>query len=163
MDRLIENLVLGLRWLLLPLYLALIAAVLAIYFMVGRELVHIPDNLGSRSDIDLVQILCALLDLVLLANLLVMVAISSYESFISRIAAPDDGRPEWLGKLDSSNVKVKVAVSVVMISMIQLLRLYLQGEPGPRLLWLSGVHSVFIVTALGIALIDRAQRVPGGH
>ncbi len=163
MDRTIESLMLALRWLLLPLYIALIAAVLAIYFMVGRELLHITEDFGTRSDIDLVAILCALLDLVLLANLLVMVAISSYESFISRIAAPDEGRPEWLGKLDSSNVKVKVAVSVVMISAIQLLRLFLQGEPGPKLLWLSGVHGVFVVTALGVALIDRAQRAPGDH
>ncbi len=163
MDRLIETLVLGLRWLLLPLYLALIATVLVIYAMVGRELAHIVADFASRSDIDLVLLLCALLDLVLLANLMVMVAISSYESFISRIEVPAGGRPEWLGKLDSGSVKVKVAVAVTLISMIQLLRLFLQNQPGRQLLMLAGVQLVFVVSAIGIALVDRVQRASDAH
>ena len=163
MDRLIEETILGLRWLLLPLYLALLALLLAIYAMIGKEIYHIVAEFASFRDIDLVLILCSVLDFVLLANLLVMVAVSSYESYISRIAAPAEGRPEWLGKLDSGNVKVKVAVSVTMISMIHLLRAFLEDDPGQKLLMLAGVHMVFVLSALGIALVDRAHRVPEPH
>lgn len=163
MERLIELMLLGLRWMLLPLYLALFVAVLTIYVMVARELFDIAAHLGSITDSDLVLLLCAVLDLVLVANLLVMVAVSSYESFISRIAVETLDRPEWLGKLDLSNVKVKVAVGVTMISMIHLLRAFMAGEPGPRLMVLAGVHLVFVVSALGVALVDRTQRLPGAH
>jgi len=163
MDRTFETLLLGLRWLLLPLYVALIGTLFIIYGMAGREMLHLFADFGSYSDIELVQILCALLDLVLLANVLVMVAISSYESFISRIAPAPDSSPEWLGKLDSSNVKVKVAVSVAMISMIHLLRVFLQDAPNPKLLTLTAVHAGFVLSAIGIALIDRAHRSADAH
>ena len=163
MERTIENLLLGMRWLLLPLYLALLASMLAVYAMVGKDLLHLAADFATITDIDLVLLLCSLLDLVLLANLLVMVAVSSYESFISRIEAPAHGSPEWLGKLDSSNVKVKVAVSVTMISMIHLLRAFLGDQPGQSLLVLAAVHVVFVVSALGVATVDRTLRAPGSH
>jgi uncharacterized protein (TIGR00645 family) len=163
MERLIESMLLGLRWMLLPLYLALFAAVVTIYVMVARELFDLAAHLGTVSDSDLVLLLCAVLDLVLVANLMVMVAVSSYESFISRIAVDTPDRPEWLGKLDLSNVKVKVAVGVTMISMIHLLRAFMAGEPGQRLMVLAAVHLVFVASALGVALVDRTQRGSGSH
>ncbi len=158
MERMIEGLVLGLRWLLLPLYLALLVALLAIYGTVGHELWRLAIELPNMADTAVVVLLCSVLDLVLLGNLLVMVAVSSYESYISRIVAPVEGSPEWLGKLDSGNVKVKVAVAVTMISMIHLLRAFMEDEPGQKLLMLALVHVVFVVSALGIALVDRASR-----
>ena len=163
MERAIESLLLGLRWLLLPLYLALIATLLAIYAIVGKEMWHVATDFASYDDIRIVLLVCALLDLVLLANLVVMVAVSSYESFISRIEAPREGSPEWLGKLDSGNVKVKVAVSVTMISMIHLLRVFLEDDPGHKLLVLAAVHVVFVLSAIGVALVDRVYRTNGAH
>jgi uncharacterized protein (TIGR00645 family) len=161
MERTIERVVLGLRWLLLPLYFALLLALLAIYVMVGRELLHLALDLATISDIDLVVLLCSVLDLVLLANLLVMVAVSSYESYISRIELPNTEKPEWLGKLDSGNVKVKVAVSVAMISAIHLLRAFLQDESAEHLTVLAGVHVVFVLSTLAVALVDRTARHAG--
>jgi uncharacterized protein (TIGR00645 family) len=158
MERAIERLLLGLRWLLLPLYAALLLALLAIYAIVGRELWHVAAEIGTITDIDLVVALCSVLDLVLLANLLVMVAVSSYESYISRIALPADSKPEWLGKLDSGNVKVKVAVSVAMISAIHLLRAFLHDDADDRLIVLAGVHVVFVLSTLGVAMVDRTAR-----
>jgi uncharacterized protein (TIGR00645 family) len=122
MDRLIEELILGLRWLLLPLYFALFAVVFGIYAMVAKDLWHLAADFSTFHDTDLVLLLCDVLDLVLVANLLVMVAVSSYESYLSRITTPVTRSPEWLGKLDSGNVKVKVAIAVVMTSMIHLHR-----------------------------------------
>jgi uncharacterized protein (TIGR00645 family) len=163
MDRLIDAVVLSLRWLLLPLYFALFAVLFGVYGMVGKDLWHLAADFSVLHDTDLVLLLCDVLDLVLVANLLVMVAVSSYESCISRIATPASGRPEWLGKLDSSNVKVKVAVAITMISMIHLLRAFMKPQ-GPReLMILAGVQVVFVVSAFGIAAIDRSRRVADNH
>jgi uncharacterized protein (TIGR00645 family) len=158
MERAVESLLLSLRWLLLPLYVALLASLLAIYVLVGRELWHVAEAVATISDIELVIGLCSVLDLVLIANLLVMVAVSSYESYISRIAIDHSSKPEWLGKLDSGNVKVKVAVSVAMISAVHLLRAFLQDDTTDHLVTLAGVHVVFVLSTLGLALVDRTSR-----
>ena len=159
MENLIETALLGARWLLLPLYVALLATVLAIYVMVGRELLHLLAILLHGDEAEMVLILLAVLDLVLIANLLVMVAISSYESFISRIAvAKESDKPEWLGKLDSGNVKLKVSLSIVMISAIHLLRSFMMNSSAERLLVLGAVHMVFVASTVAIALIDRGHK-----
>ena len=159
MERLIESLLLGTRWLLLPLYVALIASVLAIYVMVGRELFHLFGQILTISESSMVLILLAILDLCLIANLLVMVAISSYESFISRIQVADETtKPEWLGKLDSGNVKLKVSLSIVMISAIHLLRAFMMETTTERMVVLAGVHMVFVASAVLLAYVDRMQR-----
>ena len=159
MDALIERLLLGMRWLLLPLYVALLAAVLAIYVMIGRELFHLVLDLGTMTDVELVLILLSVLDLVLVANLLVMVSISSYESFVTRIEVAEGvSRPEWLGKLDSGNVKVKVMLSVTMISAIHLLRFFMADIPQSHMPVLAGIHLVFVISTLAFAWIDRVSR-----
>ena len=159
MERLIESLLLGTRWLLLPLYVALIASVLAIYVMVGRELFHLFGQILTISESSMVLILLAILDLCLIANLLVMVAISSYESFISRIQVADETtKPEWLGKLDSGNVKLKVSLSIVMISAIHLLRAFMMETTTERMVVLAGVHMVFVASAVLLAYVDQMQR-----
>lgn len=159
MDRTIESLLLGTRWLLLPLYVALIATVVAIYVMVGRELVHLFGDILTIPESELVLILLAVLDLCLVANLLVMVAISSYESFISRIdVANETAKPEWLGKMDSANVKLKVSLSIVMISAIHLLRAFMMDTDTQRLITLGGIHMVFVVSAVLLAVVDRLSR-----
>src|SRR5215470_14843634 len=165
MERVIERFILGARWLLLPLYAALLLSVIGLYVMVGRELIHLVEGLPQVTETDLVLSILALLDLVLIANLLVMVAVSSYESFISRIhSAEEADKPEWLGKLDSSNVKVKVALSIVMISAIHLLRAFMNDQNTERLLVLAAVHLVFVGSALLLAFIDKIGRTgPGAH
>jgi uncharacterized protein (TIGR00645 family) len=159
MDVIIERLLLGMRWLLLPLYVALLAAVLAIYVMIGRELFHLMRDLWDMTDVELVLVLLSVLDLVLVANLLVMVSISSYESFVTRIeVAEGESRPEWLGKLDSGNVKVKVMLSVTMISAIHLLRFFMADVPSGNMPILAGIHLVFVISTLAFAWIDRVSR-----
>jgi uncharacterized protein (TIGR00645 family) len=156
MERIIERAILGLRWMLLPLYLALFAALVPIYGLVFREIFHLFADIATMNDIDLVLILCAVLDLVLVANLILMVAVSSYESFVSRISPPPDGAsPEWLGKLDAGDVKVKVAISVTMISMIHLLRAFMKEDNTQYMMALAGVHLVFVGSAIAMAFIAR--------
>ena len=144
-----ERLLLASRWILLPLYVALLAIVLAIYVMVGREVLHLFAVLPDATDSEIVLLVLSILDLVLVANLVVMVALSSYESSISPIDATGD-KPDWLGKLDSSGIKLKVAISVVMISAIHLLRAYMTDAPPRQLFALGAVHLVFIASALGL-------------
>jgi uncharacterized protein (TIGR00645 family) len=165
MDRKIEELLLAARWLLLPLYAALLLGLLFIYVMVGREAHALYEAAFHGTDSDLVLTLLAVLDLVLIANLLVMVSVSSFESFISKIdVTAGADKPEWLGKLDSGNVKVKVALSIVMISAIHLLRAFMTDDTSSeRLMVLAGVHVVFVVSALLLAFVDRAGRQDGGH
>jgi uncharacterized protein (TIGR00645 family) len=158
-----ERFLLATRWLLLPLYLGLLVTFFAVYAIVGRELVHLFADLTTLADTELVVMILSILDLVLVANLVLMVAVSSYESFISRIAvAPGQDVPEWLGKLDAGGVKVKVSVSIVMISAVQLLRAYLSDTPLDRMAILGGAHLVFVVSALALAFIDRVGREAHG-
>ena len=159
MERLLESLFLGTRWLLMPLYLALLGAVLAIYVMVGRETVHLWEHILSGDESELLLLILGMLDLVLVANLLVMVAISSYESFISRIATDaDESKPEWLGKMDAGQVKLKVALSIMMISAIHLLRAFMMDADRERLITLGGVHLVFVISTVALALVDRKPK-----
>jgi uncharacterized protein (TIGR00645 family) len=164
MERWIEAFIPGTRGLLLPLYLALLLSVCGVYVMVGRELIHLVLAVPEVSESDVIIAILALLDLVLIANLLVMVAVSSYESYISRIdAAGLTNKPEWLGKLDSGNVKVKVSLSIVMISAIHLLRAFMNDGPTDRLIVLAGVHLVFVASALLLAFVDKIGRTSGAH
>ena len=145
----LERFLLASRWLLLPLYLALLVAVIAIYFIVGREVIHLFAVLHDATDTQMVLLVLSILDLVLVANLVVMVALSSYESSISPIETEGD-KPDFLGKLDSSGIKLKVAISVVMISAIHLLRAYMTDSEPRQLVALGVVQLVFIASALGL-------------
>ena len=157
MERHIEAMLLSARWLLVPLYLALLLSLLAIYVMVGRELVHVATDILSISEAELVLTVLSVLDLVLVANLMVMVAVSSYESFVQRIEADEMAKPEWLGKMDAGNVKLKVSLAIVMISAINLLRGFVMDAGTERLPTMAGVHIVFLASTLVIAVVERVR------
>jgi uncharacterized protein (TIGR00645 family) len=109
---------------------------------------------------DLVLTALSLVDLVLVANLLVMVIISGYENFVSRIeVAPEDGESTltWMGKLDSGTLKLKVAASIVAISSINLLRAFMDAEdvPDDKLMWLVIMHLTFVASAVLMGVLER--------
>jgi uncharacterized protein (TIGR00645 family) len=98
---------------------------------------------------------CTDLDLRYWANLVVMVAVSSYESYVLQIEAePGAGRPDWLGQLDAGGVKVKVAVSITLIAAVHLLRDFMKGAEPTRLLVAAAVVLVFVLAAFVVARID---------
>ncbi len=159
MENTLERALLATRWMLLPLFASLLLGVLAIYAIVIREVARIVTLVVAGSEIDILVSILNILDLVLIANLLVMIAVGSYESIISRFSvAQGPDMPEWLGKLDSSNVKVKVAIALVLISAIHLLQLYLRGAATERLLVFAAVHLVFVISAVMMAWADRLGR-----
>ncbi len=158
MERLLERLVLGSRWLLVPLYLVLGLLLLAFAIKSVIELLHIFQTLLDMNETDLVLAALSLIDLVLIGNLIVMVALSGYETFVSRIdKVPGMEKPGWLGKYDPGTIKLKVAASLVAISAIHLLKNYLAHDAldVTRMLTLTAVHLAFVVSALILAFVDR--------
>lgn len=158
MERIIETLLLRARWLLVPLYLGLMLAVLAAYGEVGTELWHLATTFAVIDETELVLALLSILDLVLIANLVMIVAITSYENFVSRIDTVEgQTTPDGLARTDNSGVKLKVSLSIVMISAIHLLRAFMRDTSTERMIVLGGIHLVFVVSALLIAYINRLE------
>lgn len=146
------------RWLLVPLYvgLTLLLAVFAVKFF--QELWHLLPELAGMSEGALIVAALTLMDLVLVGNLLVMVILSGYETFVSRIEAAAEGEQlSWLGKVDAGTLKVKVAASIVAISSIHLLKAFMNAKdmPGETLMWLVIIHMTFVVSALMLAWVDK--------
>ncbi len=151
-ERKIENLLLALRWLLLPFYLVLLISLFPLFYFLVREAIHLGPLALSGADTDLVLVILSILDLVLLANLVVMVAVSSFESYISRIdVAAGEDRPEWLGRLDSGGVKVKVSLSITMIAAVHLLRGFMKDADPRQLIYSASVLLVFVVASFVVA------------
>ncbi|WP_200941518.1 TIGR00645 family protein [Cellulomonas sp. Leaf395] len=154
------------RWLQVPLYLGLIVAQ-AIYvwqFMV--ELGHIFSEVFFHGGMDEAAIMLAVLglvDVVMIANLLIMVIIGGYETFVSRIRLDDHpDQPEWLSHVNANVLKTKLAMSIIGISSIHLLASFIRAESileephgNAVLLWQTAIHLAFILSAVALAWIDK--------
>lgn len=154
----IERVILNSRWLLTPFYLGLILVVIALGITFFRELWHLYALVFTAGEAEVVLMVLSLVDVVLVTNLIVMVVISGYENFVSNIAVGDDEEaPEWLGKIDAGNLKVKVAAAIVAISSIHLLRSFLNIHelPESKIILLMVMHLVFVFSALLLAYLDK--------
>lgn len=154
----IERLLFASRWLLAPLYLGLGFAVFALVVKFFAELYHMMHTLITMPDSGMVLALLSLIDLSLVGSLLVMVMLSGYENFVSTLDVSEgDERPDWLGKLDANTLKLKVAASIVAISSIHLLSVFMEIEhtPNDKLLWYVVIHLTFVISALLLAVLDR--------
>lgn len=157
-ERKFESLLLGSRWLLVPLYVVLVLLLIVFAHHAVTELLHLFQHISEITEVELVLAALGLIDLALVGDLLVMVALSGYEAMVSTIEPRDGGeKPNWLGKYDAGTIKLKVASSLVAISAIHLLRSYLNSKDIPldRLLVLTGVHLAFVVSALILAYVDK--------
>jgi uncharacterized protein (TIGR00645 family) len=154
------------RWLQAPLYLGLIVAQGVYVWQFMRELAHLVTDIGHLTESSIMLLVLGLVDVVMVANLLIMVIIGGYETFVSRIdlqGHPD--QPEWLSHVNANVLKVKLAMSIVGISSIHLLRTFIDAEKYSEktLLWQTVIHMTFVVSAVALALIDRmsiAKHVP---
>ena len=157
-ERTLESWVFHSRWLLAPLYVGLILGLGILLVKFVQELaVFLPQTLvASQSDVILA--LLTLVDLVLVANLVMMVVFSGYENFVSKIDVHDHpDRPEWMGKLDSGGLKLKLIASIVAISSISLLKTFMNVDKvtDRELGWMVGMHALFVVSGLILALTDK--------
>jgi uncharacterized protein (TIGR00645 family) len=156
LELLVERAILASRWVLVVFYLGL-AAALAIYAVSFLyKLFKTATVVFVLDDADMILAMLGLIDAALVASLIVMVMISGYENFVSRF---DEGQGElsWLGKLDSGSLKIKVASSIVAISSIHLLQIFLNAQQyqAAQLMWLTFMHLAFVVSALMLGFLER--------
>lgn len=161
MERFIENSMYASRWLLAPLYFGLSIAVLLLGIKFFQEAFHTMPLVFSMKEADLVLVVLSLVDIALVGGLLVMVMLSGYENFVSQIDI-DEGKEKlsWLGKLDSGSLKQKVAASIVAISSIHLLKAFMNAQQiqDNKLMWYVIIHLTFVLSALGMAYVDRMNK-----
>jgi uncharacterized protein (TIGR00645 family) len=153
------------RWLQLPLYIGLIVAQGVYVVLFLKELWHLFAHAFDFSEQQIMLLVLGLIDVVMISNLLVMVIVGGYETFVSRLRLhghPD--QPEWLDHVNASVLKIKLAMAIIGISSIHLLRTFIEagniGQPGARytetaVLWQTLIHLTFILSAIGIAFVDR--------
>ena len=165
----IERLIMASRWLQAPLYIGLV-------FVLGVVVVKFPFKLWELvqralivDEGDLVLAVLSMVDLIMVANLVVMVIISGYENFVSHINSESTTeRLAWFGKLDAGSLKIKLASSIVAISSIHLLQRFLEANSvaNDKLYVLIVMHLAFVLSALVLTYIDRlsvAKKVDAGH
>ncbi|OZA31103.1 MAG: hypothetical protein B7X93_00695 [Hydrogenophilales bacterium 17-61-9] len=164
--RFLSSILFGSRWLQVPLYLGLIAAqvVYVIHFMV--ELEHLVSGTFKLSEEAIMLIVLGLIDVVMISNLLIMVIVGGYETFVSRLRLeghPDE--PEWLSHVNANVLKVKLATAIIGISSIHLLKTFINAPNLDEkvLLWQTVIHMAFIVSAVAIAYIDKLMPHPEKH
>ena len=164
MERLIERLLFASRWILAPVYLGMSLALIALGIKFFFEVYHLLHTIIEVTEADLVLRLLALVDMVLVGSLIVMVMFSGYENFVSKIDVKDGAdNLGWLGKLDASSLKLKVAASIVAISSIHLLRAFMtignletfDQAAQDRLMWFVIIHLTFVISAVMMGVLDK--------
>jgi len=186
LETLLETALFNARWLMAPFYVGLVAALVMLMVVFVTELVHgIGPALASPEEA--ILLVLSLIDLSLAGNMILIVTFSGYENFVSKIDTKGHvDRPQWMGTIDFSAMKIKLIASIVAISAISLLRAFMRlagaGEPGgdhaaeaapdqASLAWLIGLHLTFVVSGVLFALMDwlaekashAGHRAEAGH
>jgi uncharacterized protein (TIGR00645 family) len=183
----LPNIIFASRWLQLPLYLGLILAQAIYVFHFWVELVHLIEaafgnkdalaalvkSIGYKESFEvttlnetiIMLVVLALIDVVMISNLLIMVIVGGYETFVSRMnleSHPD--QPEWLSHVNASVLKVKLATAIIGISSIHLLKTFINAANYDEkvLMWQTIIHVVFLLSAMAIAYTDRLMSKPAG-
>jgi uncharacterized protein (TIGR00645 family) len=160
-ENFIENVILASRWLLVVFYLGLAAALGLYAISFGRKLWEYASKVMVLEETDAILKILSLIDASLVASLVVMVMISGYENFVSRFDNVEEQSKElaWLGKIDASSLKIKVASTIVAISSIHLLQVFLNSDKytDSKLMWLTVIHMAFVFSALLLAYIDSVM------
>ncbi len=163
LERILEGIIFGSRWLLAPIYLGLIGGLCFLLAKFVQEFIHIVPSLFAASETDIILAVLTLVDISLAGNLLVMVIFAGYENFVSKIdCAESVDRPEWMGKVDYGGLKLKMIASIVAISAIQMLKafLHVQDLTTRDLAWMLGLHMAFVISGVLLAVMDRIARTP---
>jgi uncharacterized protein (TIGR00645 family) len=156
----VEGTIFWSRWLQAPLYLGLIVAQGVYVYRFLVELLHLVQSATHLSEDEVILIVLGLIDLVMIANLMVMIIIGGYETFVSRLDLenhPD--QPEWLSHMNAGVLKVKRATSLIGISSIHLLEIFIKVPQlsDKEILWKIAIHLVFVISALFMAYTDKVM------
>lgn len=164
MERLFEQVLFASRWLLAPFYGALAIGILVLLVKLLQELFHFVPHMWDATESQVVLGVLTMVDLSLTASLLIIVMFSGYENFVSKIDHADHKDwPAWMGTIDFTGLKLKLVSSIVAISAISLLKAFMdvKAMSDRDLAWLVGIHMVFVVSGLLMALTDRL--IAGHH
>lgn len=157
-ERWTERVIFSSRWLLAPFYVGLVGALLVLLLKFIQELVHFVSHPFQGTESDTILGVLTLIDLTFTGSLIVIVIYSGYENFVSKIdvEATEDW-PEWMSKIDFTGLKLKLMSSIVAISAIQLLKIFmnLKNTSDREIGWYVGLHLVFVISGLVFALTDR--------
>ena len=177
-EHFLEVLIFNSRWLLAPFYLGLVVGIVILLIKFGQEFLHVAAHALSGSESDVILAILTLVDMSLVANLLLIIVFSGYENFVSKIDTADhEDRPDWMGKVDFSGLKVKVIASIVAISAIELLKAFVNISAGldagaanqamqagggwswtpadKAITWKIAIHVVLVVSGVLFALMDK--------
>ena len=154
----LERFIFWSRWLQAPLYLGLIIAQGVYVYQFMHELIHLVTKAGSLTEVEVMLIVLGLIDVVMIANLLIMVIIGGYETFVSKLdleGNPD--QPEWLSHVNAGVLKVKLAVALISISSIHLLRTFINASQMEDRVIVAqiAIHASFLISALAVAWTDK--------
>ncbi|WP_350558276.1 TIGR00645 family protein [Psychrobacter sp. CAL346-MNA-CIBAN-0220] len=150
------------RWILTPFYLGLVLGIILLFVKFVQKLGYMFANIFSASTADVIVNILVLVDISLVASLLLIIIFSGYEIFVSKIDIGDhDDRPDWMGKIDFSGLKLKVIGAIVAISAIDLLKSFMDisnemtAADGDKLMWKVIIHMTFVVSGLLFAIMDK--------
>ena len=158
----LERFIFWSRWFQAPLYLGLVAAQGVYVYLFMAELAHLIGSVfesgGHISETETMLVVLGLIDVVMIANLLIMVIIGGYETFVSRLDLdnhPD--QPEWLSHVNAGVLKIKLSTAIIGISSIHLLKTFINAGnlPEHTIKWQAIIHVVFLLSALAMALVDK--------
>jgi len=160
-EKTMERLMYSSRWILAPVYLGLSLALLALLIKFYQELNHFIPHILETNESELILTLLTLIDLTLVGSLLVIVMFSGYENFVSQMdIAENTEKLDWLGSHDYGSLKMKVAASIVAISSIHLLKIFMNIEQtdNDKLMWYVLIHLTLVISALFMGYLDKISR-----
>jgi uncharacterized protein (TIGR00645 family) len=158
LEHILERLIFSSRWLLAPFYLGLVLALALLLVKFGEEFIHFAPLVFYAGGSEVIIGLLSLIDVVMVANLLIIIVFAGYENFVSRIDTGDhEDRPSWMGHVGFAELKMKLIGSIVAISGIELLKAFMHVESmtTEQLAWKVGIHMTFVVSGVLFALMDR--------
>ncbi len=164
-EHLLETFIFNSRWILAPFYLGLVLAMAMLLVKFGQELLHIMPHTLDSTESQMILAILTLVDMSLVASLLLIIIFSGYENFVSKIdTGGHEDRPDWMGKVDFSGLKIKLIASIVAISGIELLKAFVNISAMTeadmvlterQMLWRVIIHVVLVVSGVLFALMDR--------
>lgn len=163
----LENLIFNSRWLLAPFYLGLVLALAMLLVKFAKEFYHFVPLVFTGEGGDVIIGILSLIDVVMVANLLIIIVFAGYENFVSQINTENnEDRPSWMGHVGFSELKIKLIGSIVAISGIELLKAFMHvgTMTNEQLAWKVGIHLTFVITGLLFAIGDRiSSEKSSGH
>ncbi|WP_431067055.1 TIGR00645 family protein [Methylotuvimicrobium sp.] len=160
-ERAIERIMYASRWILAPVYLGMSVALLAISVKFFQEIIHFVPHILEMDEANLTLKLLTLIDLTLVGSLVIIVMFSGYENFVSQMdIGLSTEKLDWLGTHDYGSLKIKLASSIVAISSIHLLKVFMniQATDNDKILWYVAVHLTLVISALLMSFLDKISK-----